>query len=69
MSQLDLSIFYPHLVNLILIFYIIIHYLKNILSNFLYNNNARLISNDSKADLENPSVTDSNLIIKRILKL
>jgi len=48
MSQLDLSIFYSHLITLIVLLYIFSHFAVVILINYYYNDKIRNIIEDKK---------------------
>nr|YP_010890002.1 ATP synthase F0 subunit 8 [Stephalia dilata]WJJ69989.1 ATP synthase F0 subunit 8 [Stephalia dilata] len=66
MSQLDMSISFYHIIDLILCFYIFIHLISIILVKYSYNKKVRL----SNLDFKNFSINEDNLgFIKRILKI
>ena len=66
MSQLDMSISFYHIIDLILCFYIFIHLVSIILTKYSYNKKIRL----SNLDFKNLSVNKNNIdFIKKILKI
>lgn len=67
MSQLDLSISFSHLIGLIICFYIFLNFVTILLVKFWYNQKVRSLDFE---ELDNQlNKVDSNIFIKRILKL
>nr|CUS58564.1 TPA: ATP synthase F0 subunit 8 [Hydractinia symbiolongicarpus] len=67
MSQLDLSISFSHLIGLIICFYIFLNFVTILLVKFWYNQKVRSLDFE---ELDNQlNKIDSNIFIKRILKL
>lgn len=53
MSQLDISIFYNHLLTLLLVLYVFAHFAVIIISTYYYNNKLRNIEDHSEIELSN----------------
>ena len=68
MSQLDTSIFFSNLIEVLICCYILVFYVYVILDLQYYNKNLRKVS---KEDLQKEKEKDSNviLIIKRIINI
>lgn len=68
MSQLDTSIFFSNLIEVLICCYILVFYVYVILSLQYYNKNLRKVS---KEDLQKEKEKESNviLIIKRIINI
>ena len=60
MSQLDISIFYSHLISLLLLLYMFSHFAVIILINFYYNHKIRNITENQD---ESFSIDSNNIII------
>lgn len=63
MSQLDISIFYSHLIMLLLSLYIFSHFAIMVLINFYYNYKIRNIIEDDEQQYSNNS-NNINILIK-----